>query len=902
MKKLFTSLIMVVLAISSFAQHYHFSAVCESGQTLYYRILSEENQEVKVTFPNNNPAGWDDYAQPEGDLVIPEFVEHEGITYTVVSIGDNAFGECYSISSVELPNSIRRIDYEAFWYCTGLSSDLVIPDQCTFIGGYAFMGCSGLSSLTIGASVNTIQYSAFEDCIGLQSIHCKTPAPPFAEHIPSNPYYEDRSIFHNVPTDIPVFVSCLTIDQFQMSQDWSRFTNLEGIFVGAPSLTVDVNNPEYGSAEVVSIPENCDELTATVRATPSPGHTFGYWKCGSVVSFDQEYTFTLKHNTTLTAYFDCIAIIDDEIAFPDHIVGRKYNASGQVTNEYPSNFVYSNEGIMTDFSFPGIVSTQYNFAHFPSRPSSFLSFFGGHPLMTERYSFGYNNYNKIEHSCVDRDGAGDSYISHYYYYYDDEMRLIEKEFYYNDYIYFEGYTQRHFYVYSDGNRTRTDSVVHYNTSEGHVSKWTLTTNHYNQRIQPLTVENETFNSAGELTAHTLKTYSYTSSNKTDSIITQTFIDGEWVNSSLIHYVYDNKNRVVEYQTGSWSAENEVWNINHKIIYDFNDEEQKLIVSFKKKNNGEWIWDTFSGQTLFYESELYEWQRAISNYIGLYINQFEIDLHYVTKEIEFPLQSEWYYEIVWDDGSTTYQHLEYASDTTIGNSRPKVIVRSNTHYDRDTINEVTHEYILEENGIVYWWNNTLQEFTTLYDYNAETGDEWEIKVGTESIIVHVDHVDVFEYQGGTFKMLQISDANDIFNGDIVIGFGHMTSFFPEKLMNQGKGFRVDGLRCYWVEGALLYHNGEEDCDAIHSELQGVEETNGDSFVVYPNPANNILFVRLPQCDSPTTGQTEYRITNLMGQTLLQGPINAENQQLDISNLPAGMYFISVDEQTVKFVVR
>jgi hypothetical protein len=415
----------------------------------------------------------------------------------------------------------------------------------------------------------------------------------------------------------------------------------------------------------------------------------------------------------------------------------------------------------------------------------------------------------------------------------------------------------------------------------------------------LTVENETFNSAGELTAHTLKTYSYTSNNKTDSIITQTFIDGEWVNSSLIHYVYDNKNRVVEYQTGSWSAENEDWNINHKIIYDFHDEEQKLIVSFKKKSNGEWIWDSFSGQTLFYESELYEWQRAISNYIGLYINQFEIDLHYVTKEIEFPLQSEWYYEIVWDDGSTTYQHLEYASDTTIGTSRPKVIVRSNTHYDRDTINEVTHEYILEENGIVYWWNNTLQEFTTLYDYNAETGDEWEIKVGTESIIVHVDHVDVFEYQGGTFKMLQISDANDIFNGDIVVGFGHMTSFFPEKLMNQGKGFRVDGLRCYWVEGALLYHNGEEDCDAIHSELQGVGETHGDSFVVYPNPTTGILTIHH---SAFFIHHSEFRITNLIGQTLLQGSINAETQQIDIANLPAGMYFISLGEQTVKFIVR
>jgi hypothetical protein len=50
------------------------------------------------------------------------------------------------------------------------------------------------------------------------------------------------------------------------------------------------------------------------------------------------------------------------------------------------------------------------------------------------------------------------------------------------------------------------------------------------------------------------------------------------------------------------------------------------------------------------------------------------------------------------------------------------------------------------------------------------------------------------------------------------------------------------------------------------------------------------------------QTAYRITNQMGQTLLQGSINAENQQIDIANLPTGMYFISVGEQTVKFVVR
>ena len=271
----------------------------------------------------------------------------------------------------------------------------------------------------------------------------------------------------------------------------------------------------------------------------------------------------------------------------------------------------------------------------------------------------------------------------------------------------------------------------------------------------------------------------------------------------------------------------------------------------------------------------------------------------------PDHSEWYYEILNDNGSITYQHLECTADTTIGNERPKIIVRTNTIYDRDEIiTETTHEYVYERDGKVYWWNKDLEEFTTLYDLTAEAGDEWEIKVGTESILVHVDSVGVFEYEGDTRRMLHISDAGDLFSGDIVVGYGHMTSFFPERLMNQGKGYRVQGLRCYWIGGELVYHDGDEDCDAIYSEIHGVNEggpsTGSGTFVVYPNPTNNILFVETRLIAS-LPDQT-YRITNLMGQTLLTGNISAETQQIDITNLPAGMYFISVDAQTVKFVVK
>ena len=78
----------------------------------------------------------------------------------------------------------------------------------------------------------------------------------------------------------------------------------------------------------------------------------------------------------------------------------------------------------------------------------------------------------------------------------------------------------------------------------------------------------------------------------------------------------------------------------------------------------------------------------------------------------------------------------------------------------------------------------------------------------------------------------------------------------------------------------------------------EKTKARDFTVYPNPASSVLFVET--VNAPSQPDQTYRITNLMGQTLVKGSINAETQQIDIANLPSGMYFISIGEQTEKFV--
>lgn len=266
----------------------------------------------------------------------------------------------------------------------------------------------------------------------------------------------------------------------------------------------------------------------------------------------------------------------------------------------------------------------------------------------------------------------------------------------------------------------------------------------------------------------------------------------------------------------------------------------------------------------------------------------------------PNGSEWYYEITGDDGGVSYQHLEYLADTTINNDQTKVIVRTNQIYDKDGQIGVTHEYVKEQDNRIYWWNKELQTYTVLYDYGAETGDEWEISVGAESIVVHVDSVGIIDYQGDQLKVLHISDVGHVFDGDIVVGFGHLTSFFPEKLMVKDH-YEVDGLRCYWVGDALLYHQGVVDCDYIYSVIHEIDETTLDDVRIYPNPTDGILHVETQRIASLPVA-TEYRITNLMGQTLLQGRIDNEIQQINIESLPAGMYFITLGKTTQKILVR
>lgn len=115
--------------------------------------------------------GYDASTLP-ANLIIPNTVTNGSVTYTVTSIGDNAFYACTKLSSVYIPNTVTSIGNNAFNYCYNKLNSVTFEENSnlTTIGSYAFFYCSKLSSIIIPKNVVEIKSYAFYYCTSLTSV------------------------------------------------------------------------------------------------------------------------------------------------------------------------------------------------------------------------------------------------------------------------------------------------------------------------------------------------------------------------------------------------------------------------------------------------------------------------------------------------------------------------------------------------------------------------------------------------------------------------------------------------------------------------------------------------------------------------------------------------------------
>ena len=882
-----------------------------------------------------------------GDIVVPETVVYKNMTFVVTGIGKRAFSLCPSLNSVIVPNSVTFVGEKAFAFSRNLNSvvmsdsvvemesgvfngcqeltsvniplsltylpdnmfagctlllSVVIPESVTRIGNGAFAS-AGLTSVVIpdkvesigtGAftetkvvtvsipnSVKTIGTAAFERCRNLESVHL----PEGLECITGYMFYGCKNL-HNV--NIPNSVNTI--------QTWAfRYCTLEGDLVFSENLvelgmgafvnnnltsvsflnpmTTIKNEAFFGCAELtsVSLPSQLDTIARDVFACTGlqsisiPSSVVAINECafGGCNGLTRVFIPQNVSSIGAGAFGECHNLKNIEVekgnAYYKTIDGVLFNASKDVLLQYPAGKegeIYMVPGSVTQLqslSFAG--ATNLHHIDFPNTLSfiGFNAFNRCYGLQTITIPSGYID-NQAFYRCTGLTtaviGPDVDYIGTEAFEYCGNLRQVIL-----------------------GNPQATISTSAFNPMQAESVKMTVVClgdtpgNGINNAVFPYTDYQE------------------------------------------MMIVPCGKRQVYENAWGYWwrSGNFEDDCNAYQINVTGNSGSNQVTLSSATAMLGEEVHFTVSLEPGFMLNSI-EVCKADDETLKIPIrdNRFVmpnfdvvIKVHFLPLSLEEP-GAEWYYEILNEDGSITYQHLMQSGDTVVQDEPTHILVRINTLYDKEQHDEVTHEYIYERNSKVYWWNKTLGEFTVLYDFGAEQGDEWEIKVGTESLVMHVDAVELYEYEGRIYKMLHVSDANALFSGDIVCGIGHLTSFFPERLINRGKGYRVEGIRCFWREGELLFKYGDRDCDEIYEQYHyGEEEPTAEAgFQIYPNPTDGLLYVKIQDA----VAILEYRIINILGQTLMTGRIENENKHINVSALPAGMYFIGIGNAVQKLIIK
>lgn len=117
-------------------------------------------------------------------IVIPSNVSNNGTSYKVVGIYNGAIQGSRKLVTVELPNTIEEIGFNAFSMCKSLKS-INLPSSIKSIGQEAFFCCEALEEITIPESIKEIGKGAFKQCKSLKDVSI----PNSITEIPSELFY-----------------------------------------------------------------------------------------------------------------------------------------------------------------------------------------------------------------------------------------------------------------------------------------------------------------------------------------------------------------------------------------------------------------------------------------------------------------------------------------------------------------------------------------------------------------------------------------------------------------------------------------------------------------------------------------------------------------------------------------
>lgn len=162
------------------------------------------------------------------------------IPENVTCIEQSTFSECAGLTVVELPEGLAEIGYRAFAGCTNLNA-ITFPQNVTDIEQSAFEGCTGLTEIEFPKKLDYLGYRAFADCTNLNKITFESKESPnggsetfegvtATGYYPGTTYWNDDWFFENCGGEIEWIATGETVDSISFNKDYLEcYVSGEGV-------------------------------------------------------------------------------------------------------------------------------------------------------------------------------------------------------------------------------------------------------------------------------------------------------------------------------------------------------------------------------------------------------------------------------------------------------------------------------------------------------------------------------------------------------------------------------------------------------------------------------------------------------------------------------------------------
>lgn len=193
-------------------------------------------------------------------------------------------------------------------------------------------------------------------------------------------------------------------------------------------------------------------------------------------------------------------------------------------------------------------------------------------------------------------------------------------------------------------------------------------------------------------------------------------------------------------------------------------------------------------------------------------------------------------------------------------------------------------------LIYDFSKSIGDTVVIYDYS-----DW-FSVNASMVVDSVDSIEVDRLRKRMF--VRAVGGSVFFSSIWIEGIGCINDYFGHPFHPiKNLGFTDANsyeLLCFHEYEQTLYQNEKyESC--LYNISVGVERVNQIVTSIYPNPSSSSFAVTLSQQPQPNTAILIY---NNIGALVKQEELTTSTQQIDVAELPNGIYTYAITQQGVR----